>query len=123
VPLRGDPLLLLAASCVFMFGTLCWGIFVSAMARSQLLAFQAGILSSFLPALLLSGFIFAIENMPRPIQVITYVVPARYFVTTLKGIVLKGVGLEVLGGDVLFLAAFAALIFALTTRSVGRRLA
>ncbi len=123
VPLRGDPALLLLTSCVFMFGALCWGILISALARAQLLAFQMGMLTSFLPALLLSGFIFAIENMPHVIQAITYIVPARYFVTTLKGIFLKGVGLEVLWAELVFLAVFAALVFVIATRKVGRKLA
>ena len=123
VPLRGDPLLLLATSCIFMFGALGWGVLVSAMARAQLLAYQVGLLTSFLPALLLSGFIFAIENMPDVVQGVTYIVPSRYFVTALKGIFLKGVGLEVLGVEILFLIAFAALVFAVATRRVGRRLA
>jgi len=123
VPLRGDPLLLLVTSCVFMFGALGWGILISALTRSQLLAYQAGMLSSFLPALLLSGFIFAIENMPPVIQVVTRIVPARYVVTMMKGIFLKGVGLEVLAVELAFLAAFAVLVFAIATRKVGRKLA
>jgi len=123
VPLRGDPLLLLVTSCVFMFGALGWGVLISAAARSQLLAYQAGMLSSFLPALLLSGFIFAIENMPPVIQVVTRIVPARYVVTMMKGIFLKGVGLEVLAVELAFLAAFAVLVFAVATRKVGRKLA
>jgi len=123
VPLRGDHLLLLATSCIFTFGALGWGVLVSAVARSQLLAFQMGMLSSFLPALLLSGFIFAIENMPHIVQAVTYLTPSRYFVTSLKGIFLKGVGLEVLGVELLFLAAFAVLVFVIATRRVGRRLA
>jgi ABC-2 type transport system permease protein len=123
VPLRGSPPLLLLISCVFMFGALCWGILISALARSQLLAFQMGMLTSFLPALILSGFIFAIENMPKVIQVVTYVVPSRYFVTSLKGVFLKGVGWEVLWADLAFLAAFAALVFLIATRRLKRRLA
>lgn len=123
VPLRGSPPLLLLVSCVFTFGALCWGILISALARSQLLAFQMGMLTSFLPALILSGFLFAIENMPKVIQVVTYIVPSRYFVTSLKGIFLKGVGLEVLAADLAFLAAFAALVFLLATRRLKRRLA
>ncbi|MBM3746131.1 MAG: ABC transporter permease, partial [Acidobacteria bacterium] len=103
VPLRGDPLLLLVTSCVFMCGALGWGVLVSALARSQLLAYQAGMISSFLPAMLLSGFIFAIENMPPVIQAVTRIVPARYVVTMMKGIFLKGVGLEVLAVELAFL--------------------
>ncbi len=123
VPLRGSPPLLLLTSCMFLFGALCWGILISALARSQVLAFQMGLLTSFLPALILSGFIFAIETMPKVIQVVTYIVPSRYFVTSLKGIFLKGVGWEVLGADLAFLAAFAALVFLIATRRLKRRLA
>ena len=79
------------------------------MRNRSLLAYQIGILSSFLPAFLLSGFIYAMENMPVMIQAITFVVPARYFVTILKGIFLKGVGLEVLWLPTLFLVDVRAL--------------
>ena len=94
VPFRGSLPLLFVTTCIFLFGSLCWGIFLSALARSQLLAFQMGVISSFLPAFLLSGFIFSIENMPWVVQVVTHIVPARYFVTMLKGIFLKGVGVR-----------------------------
>jgi ABC-2 type transport system permease protein len=94
VPLRGNLALLFASTCIFLFGALCWGILVSAIARSQLLACQMGILSSFLPAFLLSGFIFSIENMPVVVQVLTHIFPARYFVTLLKAIFLKGIGVR-----------------------------
>ena len=118
VPLRGD-LLLLAFSCfVFLFGALCWGILLSAAARTQLLAYQLGMITSFLPAFLLSGFMFTIENMPIPVQAFTYLVPARYFVTVLRGISLKQVGLEILGWDILFLIAFAVIVFLLASRKL-----
>ena len=118
VPLRGD-LLLLAFSCfVFLFGALCWGILLSAAARTQLLAYQLGMITSFLPAFLLSGFMFTIENMPIPVQAFTYLVPARYFVTVLRGIFLKQVGLEILAWDILFLIAFAVIVFLLASRKL-----
>jgi ABC-2 type transport system permease protein len=123
VPLRGPVLLLFASTLIFLFGALCWGIFLSAVARSQLLAFQMGIISSFLPAFLLSGFIFAIENMPRVVQLISHVVPARYFVTLLTGIFLKGVGISVLSVELAFLLLYCALVFFGATRKVGSRLA
>ena len=100
VPFRGSLLLLAVSTCVFLFGALFWGIFVSAAARTQLQAYQMGILSSFLPAFLLSGFVYSIETMPKVIQVITHIVPARYFVTILKGVFLKGVGLQRVVGRV-----------------------
>jgi ABC-2 type transport system permease protein len=123
VPLRGSVWLLFTTSCIFLFGALFWGIFLSAVAKSQLLAYQMGILSSFLPAFLLSGFVYAIENMPGVIQAITYIVPARYFVTILKGIFLKGVGLEVLWVEILFLVAYATIVFLLATRKLAGKLA
>ncbi|MEO8661177.1 MAG: ABC transporter permease [Bryobacteraceae bacterium] len=123
VPFRGDILLLGATTCIFLFGALCWGIFLSAVAKSQLLAYQMGIVTSFLPSMVLSGFVWAIENMPPVIQGITYMVPARYFVTILKGIFLKGVGLEVLWVEVLFLIAFASIVFTGATLKLRQKLA
>ena len=99
VPLRGSLPLLAVSTCVFLFGALFWGIFISAAAKTQVAAYQAGILSSFLPAFLLSGFIYSIETMPWVIQAITRIIPARYVVTILKGIFLKGIGLSVLWGE------------------------
>src|SRR5689334_12003677 len=109
VPLRGSFLLLVATSCLFLFGTLFWGIYLSAASKNQLAAYQLAMLSSFLPAFMLSGFVYALESMPAPIQVFSYLVSARYFVSILKGVFLKGVGLEVLWLDTLFLAAYATL--------------
>jgi ABC-2 type transport system permease protein len=123
VPLRGSMLVLALSVCVFLFGALFWGIFVSAAARNQLQAYQMGVLSSFLPAFLLSGFVYAIETMPRPIQLITRIIPARYVVTIMKGVFLKGVGLEVLWGELGFLALYAALVFLLATRKMNQKLA
>jgi len=120
VPLRGS-LFFLAVSCfIFLFGALCWGILISAIAGSQLLAYQLGMMTSFLPAFLLSGFIYSIENMPAPIQMFTFLVPARYFITLLKGIFLKGIGFELLAIEVAFLTAFATLVFLTATRMVKR---
>jgi ABC-2 type transport system permease protein len=96
---------------------------ISAAVRSQLLAYQAGILSSFLPAFLLSGFVYAIENMPPVVQAITHIVPARYFVTLSKGVFLKGVSVWELWPDVLFLTLYAALVFVGATRQLHRKLA
>ena len=121
IPFRGS-LFFLAASCfIFLFGTLCWGILLSALARTQLMAYQLGIITSFLPAFLLSGFIYDIENMPTPIQIFTYLVPARYFIRILKGIFLKGIGFEILAIEVGFLTAFAALVFWLATRKLKQK--
>jgi len=121
VPLRGSALVLLASSCLFLFGALCWGIFLSAATRSQVMAFQAGVLTSFLPAFLLSGFIYSIDNMPALVRVVTHIVPARYFITLLQGIFLKGVGVSILWGEIVFLTVYALLVFWAATRQVARK--
>jgi len=123
VPLRGNGLFLFLTSCIFLFGSLCWGIFVSAAARSQLLAYQLGAITSFLPAFLLSGFVYAIENMPPLIQAVTYIFPARYFITILKGIFLKGIALRVLWIEVAFLSLYSAVVFIIATRKLRQKVA
>lgn len=122
VPFRGSPLLLFFSGCIFLFGALSWGIFISTVMRSQLLAYQIGMVTSMLPAFLLSGFIYAIENMPYVIQLITYAVPARYLITVLRGIFLKGVGLEVLWLEVLMLSVFTMVVFTLATKKLKQKL-
>jgi len=96
VPLRGSPFLLLILALAFTVGTLGFGIFISAVAKSQLLATQIAMITTFLPAFLLSGFMFSVDVMPNVLQALTYVVPARYFLVVTRGIFLKGVGIEVL---------------------------
>jgi ABC-2 type transport system permease protein len=123
VPLRGSVLVLALSVCLFLFGALFWGIFVSAAAKTQLQAYQMGLLSSFLPAFMLSGFVYAIESMPQVIQVITHIIPARYVVTIMKGVFLKGVGVEVLWGELAFLALYATAIFLAATRKMNQKLA
>jgi ABC-2 type transport system permease protein len=90
--------------------------------RSQLLSSQLAMLVSYIPALLLSGLMFAINNMPRPLQLITYLVPARYFVSILKAIYLKGLGLEFLALEAGFLAIFGAMIMVLANVKFKKKL-
>jgi len=123
VPFRGNPLLLLFSGCIFLMGSLFWGIYVSAATRTQSMAYQLGMTTSFLPAFMLSGFIYSIQNMPWVIRAVTFVVPARYFVTILTGVFLKGIGLEILWVQVLFLMMFAALVFLLATRKLREKMA
>jgi ABC-2 type transport system permease protein len=123
VPLKGSVLLLFLSSCVFLFGALCWGIMLSAATRSQLLAYQLGTLTSFLPAFLLSGFVYSIENMPAVIQLFTYIVPARYFITILKDIFLKGVGIHFFLLEFAFLLVYAAAVFVFATRKLREKIA
>jgi ABC-2 type transport system permease protein len=111
IPFRGSILLLSVSTCLFLFGVLFWGIFISSGARTQVQAYQLGMLTTFLPGFLMSGFVFAIDTMPKVLQVLSVLVPARYFVTILKALFLKGVGLGVIGDQVVFLILFACLVF------------
>jgi ABC-2 type transport system permease protein len=123
IPQRGSYIFLLTTGCLFLIGALFWGILVSALSRSQLVAYELAMLTSFLPAFLLSGFVFAIENMPLPIQVVTHLFPTRYFVTILKGIFLRGVGMEVLYLEVGLLAVYAVLVFFVVTKRLKQKIA
>jgi len=123
VPLRGSLLLLVLLSALFLAGALGQGLLISAFARNQLLANQLAILTSFLPAFLLSGFFSPISNMPFPIQAITFLIPARYAMTICRGIMLKGVGIFVLWPQVLALILYAGTIGLLTLRAFRRKLA
>jgi len=122
VPLRGSVPLLFGTAAVFLTGALSLGMVISIITKGQLLASQLAMVLTFLPAFLLSGFMYDIGNMPRAIQVITYVVPARYFVALLKGIYLKGVGLEVLAVEAALLAVFGGLMLLLAKFKFKKRL-
>jgi ABC-2 type transport system permease protein len=123
VPFRGSVWMLALSTAVFLSGAFFWGILVSAIARTQLFAFQLGMVTTFLPSFLLSGFLYAIENMPVPIQIITHVFPARYFVTIVRGIFLKGIGMTLLWGQLAFLAVFSILVFWAAERRMRQKLA
>ena len=96
VPLRGNAALIFGMSAIFLAGTLSMGLLISIVTKSQLLANQMAMILTFLPSFLLSGFVYAISNMPKFLQILTYLIPARYFVTILKAIYLKGVGLKII---------------------------
>jgi ABC-2 type transport system permease protein len=123
VPIRGGLALILLFGLVFLAGMLGQGLLISVVARNQLVATQAGALSAMLPAIILSGMIFPIENMPLALQAISRIIPARYLVHGLRGILLKGNGLEVLWPDLLAMAVFAVGILGLATARFKRRLA
>jgi ABC-2 type transport system permease protein len=122
VPLRGSVTLLMASSTIFLIGALGIGLFFSAATKNQQVAFQLSILATMLPALLLSGFFYPIENMPPILQAITTIVPARYFLVVIRGIFLKGVGVEVLWKELLFLGAFAVLMLFASSAKFKKRL-
>lgn len=123
VPLRGSLPALGVMSVLFMMGMLGQGLLISVVTRNQLVATQMGMLSSMLPSMLLSGFIIPIQNMPVPLQVISNVIPARYLIAGLRGVLLKGNGFAEVWGDILALFLFAALILTIATARFQRRIA
>jgi ABC-2 type transport system permease protein len=123
VPFRGSPVLLIALATLFLVGSLGLGIFISAAAKSQLLATQISLLATYLPSLLLSGLIFDLASMPFVLRVISLIVPARYFIVVLRGIFLKGVGPEVLWIQGLAMIAFAAIGLTLAVRAFHKEIA
>lgn len=122
VPLRGSVPLLFTTAAIFLAGALSLGMVISIVARTQLLASQLAMILTFLPSFLLSGFMYAIANMPLPIQVITHIVPARYFVALLKGVYLKGIGLDVLWLEALLLSIFGGSMIALANIRFEKKL-
>jgi len=122
VPLRGSFWLLLVFSLLFLAGAVGLGLLISVRSRTQLMASQVAMVVTLLPSFILSGFASPIENMPQALQVLSYTVPARYLVTALKGIFLKGVGLSMLWPEALFLAVFATIVILLTLRALRKRL-
>jgi ABC-2 type transport system permease protein len=121
VPIRGSLALLLALSVIFLLTTLGMGILISTIARTQQ---EAMYLSFFtlLPALFLGGFLFPLEAMPQVLQWVSYVVPLRYMLVIVRGIVLKGVGLRILAREVIAIAIFGVLIFSVAARRFRKRL-
>lgn len=121
LPVRGSWMLLLLSLSLFLLGALAMGLLISTIADSQQVAFQVALLSSFLPTIILSGFIFPIASMPRALQLVTYIVPARYFLVALRGIVLKGAGLATIGSSLAALAVFTAIVLGLAAVRLKRQ--
>jgi ABC-2 type transport system permease protein len=122
VPLRGNAALLFGLAIIFLIGTSAMGLLISIITKSQLLANQLAMILTFLPSFLLSGFVYAINNMPKFLQILTYLVPARYFVTILKGIYLKGIGLKILWVEASLLAVFGMVMVALANLKFKKKL-
>jgi ABC-2 type transport system permease protein len=123
VPIRGSLVTLFLSSSLFLLAMLGTGLTASIIAKSQLVAVQFAMLVSYMPVAMLSGFMFPIENMPWWLRGISMAVPGRYYLTTLRGVLLKGNGLDVLGRDVVALAVFAVAMLALAVWRFRRRLA
>lgn len=122
VPLRGSLILLFSLTLIFIVGAMLLGILISISTKKQVMASQMAIITTFLPAFLLSGFVFPIANMPKFLQGLTYIITARYFVTILKGIFLKGVGLYILWAEGLLLSIFASVLITIAIRKFKKEL-
>lgn len=122
VPFRGSFLTLLFSSAMFMIVVLSMGFFLSVIAKNQLAASQLALLTTFLPAFLLSGFLYEIEQMPVVVQWITRILPATYYVSVLKKIFLKGSPASLLYADLIPLAIFTFVLALLATHSFQKRL-
>ncbi len=120
LPMRGSWVMLFLAISIFLVGALAFGVLISTLAETQQVAFQLALLTSYLPTLMLSGFIFPISSMPAVLQAITYAVPARYFLIALRAIVLKGVGLSVFWRDIAALVVFAVIVLSLASLRLKR---
>jgi ABC-2 type transport system permease protein len=123
VPFRGSPILLSVMALLFLIGALGLGVFISAAIKSQLLATQFAMLATLLPSLLLSGLMFDIGAMPFVLQVISNAVPAKYFIVVLRGIFLKGVGIDVLWAQGVAMVAFALVGIGLAVRAFRKEIA
>jgi ABC-2 type transport system permease protein len=122
VPFRGQLWMFFASSVLFLLVVLSMGYLLSVVMKSQLAASQASMIATFLPAFLLSGFIFPIDQMPKVIQVVTHLIPARYFMSIIRAVFLKGTPLVLLWTDLLALLVFATVLVLVATRAFRKQL-
>lgn len=122
VPFRGSLLLLTLVSAVFLLSALALGLLISTTAKNQFVAAQAAMVAAFLPAFILSGFIFEISSMPLPIRLLTYLLPARYFVASLKTLFLVGNVWKLIFIDLFFMLLIGLILFGITAQKTVKRL-
>ena len=123
VPFRGSPFALFVIASAFLFPALGQGLLISAATKNQFVASQVALLSAFLPTMLLSGFLFEIGSMPKPIQALTYLVPSRYLIPQLQTVFIAGDDWSLFLPNIAALIGFGLLFFALAVRSTRRRIA
>ena len=122
VPFRGSLLLFAVTTTLFLLGVLALGIMLSSALKSQLLASQAAIFATYMPALIFSGFMYTLSNMPVALQLVSRVVPARYYVAASRGLFLKGIGIDVLWPSLAGLAIYATVMLGLSVRAFKKEL-
>ncbi|MBN1398190.1 MAG: ABC transporter permease [Bacteroidetes bacterium] len=123
VSIKGSIFLLSVITLIFLFGGLGLGMLISTIVETQQLAFMVAVIVSMLPTFILSGFVFPIRNMPVFIQVITYIIPARYFLSALRAVILKGAGLSAFWDDAIFLTIYAAVMIVVSSLRMRKFLA
>lgn len=123
IPFRGSFPLFLGATALYVFCTVGLGLLISTVTRSQLVAMLLALLLTLMPSFLFSGFLFPIFTMPKMFQMYTYLFPARYFIEIVRGIVMKGVGFDLLWSQFLFLAIYTSVVFFMTTRLFRKKVA
>jgi ABC-2 type transport system permease protein len=123
IPFLGSFPLFLGATVIYVFCTVGLGLLISSVTRSQLVAMMLALLATLMPSFLFSGLLFPIFTMPLMFQLYTYLFPARYFIEIVRGIAMKGVGIDVLWPQYLALALYTLLVFALATRLFRKKVA
>jgi ABC-2 type transport system permease protein len=123
VPVKGSFVEFYLLALLFLTGTTGLGILISAATKMQVLSVQVAMTVTYLPSIILSGFIFPIQNMPLLLQGITYLVPARYLIVIIKGIALKGIGVTMLWTQILFLLVFTIIVLVVCTKKLKLQLA
>ncbi len=122
VPFRGSWLVMYGTSALFLAVVLSMGYYFSVISKSQLAASQMALLATFLPTFLLSGFLFPIDQMPKPVQWLSVVLPARYYVEILRNVFLKGTSISLMKGQLTALGIISVLLIILATRAFHKRL-
>jgi ABC-2 type transport system permease protein len=122
VPITGSFILLMLETILFILMALCLGILISTVAKNQMVAMFISMIALMLPTILLSGFIFPIENMPKPLQILSHIMPARYFISIVRGIMLKGVGILFIWKETLILIGMTLFFIAMSIKKFKIRL-
>ncbi|TNF38269.1 MAG: ABC transporter permease [Deltaproteobacteria bacterium] len=123
VPVNGSLALLFLIASLFLLAMLMQGLVISVVTRNQMVASQVAAISTLLPAMLLSGFVFPIDNMPPVLQGLAHVLPAKYFVDGLRGVLLRGNGLDVVWPDLVAMGLFFVVMLVVSTKRFQRRVA
>jgi ABC-2 type transport system permease protein len=122
VAVKGSLLLLFVVTLAFVIGGLGLGLLISTLANTVRVAYMFAGLLTMMPSFLLSGWIFPLRNMPIPVQIVSYIIPARYFLPTLRAIIVKGVGLSAFWPQLVFLVVFAVVVLTLSTARLRRQM-